>query len=162
MSWLRLRTRLGQALGSQEDPKLLAASWACGVAVSLSPFLGLHTLLALALALLLRLNKVDVLLGTLLINPWTLPPYWLLAVRVGSWVTGLPEPSLASARMPSPAELWQHAFWQAQEAWLAPLVTNWLVGAGLFATLGGVTAYASLLWLVRWRRRQQAGKHQLA
>lgn len=146
-SW---KQRLARALGSQEDPHQLAAAWACGVAISLSPFLGLHTALALACAFLFRLNKVDVLLGTLLINPWTLPPYWFLASRLGSFLTGW-EPTKSFA-LPHPGQLWQRSFWQQEGAWLWANLGNWLVGAGLLALLGGLATYWALRHLLARRR----------
>jgi len=153
MSWSAVRARLAHPLGSEQDPNLVAASWALGVAVSLSPFLGLHTLIALALAVVFRLNKVDVLLGTLLVNPWTLPPYWLVASRLGRWLTGW---QVAMPReIPKPADLLAARFWQQQEAWLAPTLGNWFVGAGILAACGGVLSYITLRWwlLSRGSRR---------
>jgi len=154
MSWAKVAARLAHALGSDQDPHLVAASWAVGVAVSLSPFLGLHTAIALALAVAFRLNKVDVLLGTLLVNPWTLPPYWLLASRLGRWLTGWQ--GAMPREMPHPADLLAARFWRQQEAWLAPVLGNWCVGAGVLAVLGGLCTYLVLRGLLLRRRARSA------
>ncbi len=53
----------------------MAAAFALGVALSFfTPLTGFHTLIALGLAFLLRLSKVDVVMGTLVVNPWTVVP----------------------------------------------------------------------------------------
>lgn len=150
MSWQRVKDRLVHALGHQ-SPHVLAASWACGVAISLSPLLGLHTLLALAFAFAFRLNKVDVLLGTLLINPWTLPPYSLVAVSLGRLVTGKPMPF--ATHLPHIADLLDGSFWQAQKAVLAPLLLNWTVGASLCSLVGGTGVYLAVRWLAARQKR---------
>ena len=71
----RLRARFDNVVGVHEQPERLAAAWAVGLTIGFSPLMGLHTVLALLLALVFRLNKVDVFLGTLVVNPWTLPVY---------------------------------------------------------------------------------------
>lgn len=150
MSWQGVKGRLAQALGHQ-SPHVLAASWACGVAISLSPLLGLHTVLALVFAFAFRLNKVDVLLGTLLVNPWTLPPYSLLAASVGKLITG--KPIHLATHLPHLTDLLDRSFWQAQKAVLAPLLLNWTVGASLCSLVGGVTVYLAIRWLAARQKR---------
>ncbi|PYR27245.1 MAG: DUF2062 domain-containing protein, partial [Acidobacteria bacterium] len=53
-----------------DTPERTAAAFALGVFFGFSPFLGLHTLLALAVAFLLNLNRVAVLLGVYSNLPW--------------------------------------------------------------------------------------------
>lgn len=154
MSWQALKARLTHALGHQ-SPHLLAASWACGVAISLSPFLGLHTVLALVLAFAFRLNKVDVLLGTLLVNPWTLAPYSLVAVSLGKLVTGKPMPF--ATHLPHIADLLDGSYWKAQKAVLAPLLLNWTVGAFLCSLVGGSAVYLTVRWLASRQKRDGQG-----
>ncbi|MFI5143770.1 MAG: DUF2062 domain-containing protein, partial [Thermoanaerobaculales bacterium] len=55
-----LRDRLQSVVGVKEPPARLAAAWAVGIGIGMSPFLGLHTAIALLLAFAFRLNKVDV------------------------------------------------------------------------------------------------------
>ena len=69
-------------------PHAIAAGLATGVAVSLTPFLGLHILLALGLARLTGANLLAAALGTLAGNPWTLPLIWTATYRLGCLVLG--------------------------------------------------------------------------
>ena len=65
------------------DKSSIAKGFATGVAISFTPFVGAHTLLALALAQFTRQNKTAALLGTLLGNPWTFPLIWYLDWQAG-------------------------------------------------------------------------------
>jgi uncharacterized protein len=70
-------------LGREEPPERVAAAIALGVGVGFSPFLGVHFLLALGLAFLFRLNRLDAVLGQFAGNPWTLPPVFAIGYRLG-------------------------------------------------------------------------------
>ena len=75
-------------------PHSIAAGFACGVAISFTPLVGLHILLGCLLALLVRGNFLAVVVGTLVGNPWTFPVIWLAAYEVGIFLLG---PDLAGA-----------------------------------------------------------------
>lgn len=138
-------------LGAHEPPDRVAAAWALGIAVSLSPFLFLHTLLALALAFVFRLNKPDVVLGTLFINPWTHGPYFAAAVWLGSVATGTHIPWDA---VPTPAELFDRAVWTAGNGFVRSLLLSWGVGSALItATLGPASFYMLRQLITVLRRR---------
>jgi len=62
----------------------IAAGVACGAAVSFTPFLGFHILLAIALAHLLRANILAAIFGTVVGNPWTFPFIFVVLYRVGT------------------------------------------------------------------------------
>ena len=66
--------------GSSHD---IAIGLACGIAVSFTPFLGLHALLAITLAWILRGSMAAALVGTLFGNPWTFPFIWYLSYEIG-------------------------------------------------------------------------------
>jgi uncharacterized protein len=146
----RLRQRVHKALGVGGDPRRLAAAWAVGVAIALSPFIGFHTVLALLAAVVLRLNKIEVLLGTLVINPWTLPIYFPSAVLVGRRITGMEISSLA---IPDPERIFHMAMWREQIDWLRPVLVSWAVGGLLAAVVGGSLTYFVSLRLIRILRR---------
>jgi uncharacterized protein (DUF2062 family) len=64
-------------------PFSIASGIACGVFASFTPFLGLHFILAAALALALRGNVLASAIGTFFGNPWTFVPIWLVSYEVG-------------------------------------------------------------------------------
>src|SRR5262245_21088221 len=84
LSWRRRgKILLLELLGREEPIERVAAAIALGVALGLSPFLGFHLLLAIGLATVFRLNRIDAALGTLVGNPWTFPPVFALGYRLG-------------------------------------------------------------------------------
>ena len=72
----RLRILLRRALHTADSPERTAAAFSLGLFLGFSPLIGLHTLLGLGLAFLLRLNRLAVLLGTFVLNPWTVVPIY--------------------------------------------------------------------------------------
>jgi uncharacterized protein len=155
----KLRARFDEVVGVHERPERLAAAWALGLALGLSPLMGLHTVLALLLAFALRLNKVDVLLGTLVINPWTLPLYFPVAVFVGKRLTGVHVPRFV---LPHPEEVLHAAVWRQHAPWLRSVLLAWGVGATLFAVLAGAATFVVLRQAIvihrRRRRRHESGR----
>lgn len=77
--------RLGRLPGT---PYRIAAGFACGAAVSFTPFIGLHILLAMLLALLIRGNLIAAGIGTVIGNPWTFPFIWYWLYISGRWLLG--------------------------------------------------------------------------
>src|SRR5512134_2445178 len=87
MRWLR---RTGQILLHVEDsPSRVAAAFALGVFIAFFPILGIHTGLALVIALWFRLNKVAILVGAWINNPWTLAPMYTAGTLVGCALLGV-------------------------------------------------------------------------
>jgi uncharacterized protein (DUF2062 family) len=58
-----VRARFEELKGADESPERLGVAVGVGVLCGCSPFLGFQTLLAVALAFLLRLNKLAVFIG---------------------------------------------------------------------------------------------------
>jgi len=87
-----LLARAGRMPGT---PHAVAAGFAAGAAVSVTPFLGGHTLLTVALAWLTRGNVLAALLGGVVVgNPWTVPLFLAATYRLGCLVLGLPPEGL--------------------------------------------------------------------
>ena len=69
------------------SPHAIAAGFACGSMVSFTPLLGLHFILAVVFAYLIRGNLIAALLGTIVGNPITFPFIWGVIYKVGAFVT---------------------------------------------------------------------------
>jgi hypothetical protein len=147
--------RLRHAFGADEPPGRVAAAWALGIGLSLSPLLGLHALIALALAFLFRLNKVDVLLGTLVINPWTLTLYFPAAVTLGAFLTGT---KLHAVRLIPVRELFSPPAWHDQALAFKPMLTAWFVGATPCAVVVGIATFLLLQRAIERHRRHLAAR----
>ena len=80
----RLFSYLGQRIiRLPGTPSTIAIGVACGVFASFTPFLGLHFVIAAALAVIMRGNVLASAIGTFVGNPWTFIPIWLISYEVG-------------------------------------------------------------------------------
>jgi uncharacterized protein (DUF2062 family) len=86
LSWRRFRERATHVLHLDEEPSRLAAGMAAGVFIGITPFYGLHTLLALLAAYVFRLNKVATITGAWMNLPWFAPFVYGFALRLGTAV----------------------------------------------------------------------------
>jgi uncharacterized protein (DUF2062 family) len=78
--------RLARLTGT---PYAIGAGFATGVAISFTPFVGFHLMLALLIAWMLGGDLVAMALGTLIAgNPWTLPFIWITTYKVGQAMLG--------------------------------------------------------------------------
>jgi uncharacterized protein len=146
----RLR-QLGQVLFHVEDtPHRTALAFGVGVFIAFSPLLGIHWLLALATAFALRLNRVAVLLGTYVNNPWTLAPLYLAGTALGCALLGVSPEGLSTIE-------WHRHGWDFYAhlmEHLKPYVWPYVVGNTLLgAAAGGVTYFILRALLERRGRR---------
>ena len=58
------RTAFRRLLAIDDPPERTALAFSIGVFIAFSPFLGLHTIMATALAFLFRFNKIAIYTGT--------------------------------------------------------------------------------------------------
>jgi hypothetical protein len=133
-------------LALDESPQRIALAFAVGVFLAFSPFLGLHTLLGLGIAFLFGLNRVAMLVGLFVNNPWTLVPIYGVATYVGGLFVGFP------GRVSLPEigwnQLWNANFWiglASQWRILIPTLLGSLILSVIFAAL----SYPLALYLLK-------------
>ena len=69
-------------------PYSIAAGFACGAAMSFTPYIGFHFVGAVLVAWMIGGSIVAALIGTAVGNPWTFPFIWVGIYRVGCWMIG--------------------------------------------------------------------------
>jgi uncharacterized protein len=141
-----------ELMGREQPPERVAAAVALGVGVGLSPFIGFHFILAIVLAFMFRLNKLDTVLGSLVGNPWTLPPFFAAGYRVGRALLGY-----GSGRVPNLQ--WQRIlhedFWVTfRGPGFGPRLAAFLVGTTLLATAVALATYAVVRGLLKLYHRR--------
>ncbi len=148
---------LGQALiHTGDSAERTALAYAAGVFIGFSPFLGLHTLLALLLAVVFRLNRLAVLAGVYTHLPWFLAPYYGGATVAGAWLLGQAVPPDLGVRIDILMGL---PSWQAQVEGLLTLLRPFLWSYALGSLLGcTVLAAVSYPLALTFIRRRQASK----
>ena len=78
--YIKILKRLDEIKGS---PASISAGFATGVAISFTPLVGFHLLIALGICKLFHQNGVAATLGTVFGNPWTFPLIWYLTWHCG-------------------------------------------------------------------------------
>lgn len=86
----RYGARWRELIHDSEQPGRTAVGFSLGALLGATPVLGLHTWMAVASAVALRLPPLAVVLGSNLSNPITFIPLTLLEVRVGAALLGKP------------------------------------------------------------------------
>jgi len=85
------RTAFRRLLAIDDPPERTALAFSIGVFIAFSPFLGLHTIVATALAFLFRFNKIAIYTGTFINNPFlTLVPIIIASYAIGAFILGRP------------------------------------------------------------------------
>lgn len=120
------------------SPHSIAAGFASGVALAVTPFVGFHYLLCFVVAFLVRGNVLAAVLGTTLGNPLTFPVIWLATFETGSLILswfGHPrsEMSIEAITHGLLHDSW-HAVW--------PIFEPMLIGSVPVAILVGGISYA--------------------
>ena len=72
------------------SPYYVAAGFACGAAISFTPFVGTHLVLGCLLAWILRSSMLASAVGTFVGNPWTFPFIWIWIYKLGHWIIDKP------------------------------------------------------------------------
>lgn len=138
MGWRRhvvyLLKRLTRLSGT---PQSIACGFACGAAISFTPFIGLHIALSMLLAWLLRGHIIAAAVGTVVGNPWTFPFIWLATYKVGQMLLGSGE----AASWPA-VTMFKHVVTD-----LGALIWPTLTGAGTLPALKQVLLdLRALIW----------------
>ena len=156
----KTRRWLDQLLHTHDTPRRTAAAYALGVFFGFSPFLGLHTVLGVAFAFALNLNRVAVLLGVYSNLPWILPAYYTLTTVAGAAILGVQVP---------PGLLRDLSSAVADASWtdirilagsLAPLAWAYVLGSTLGALVLAAIGFRVSLLMVLAHRKRVAQAHQ--
>ncbi len=137
---------LQKAAGLNDSPERVALAFAFGVFLAFSPLLGLHTILALALAFVFGLNRVAVLVGSFINNPWTLVPIYAAATYLGGTLIGFPEretlPSFGIRQLSDPK------FW-TQLAGQWTIIKPLMLGSTILSIICAIVSYLVVLYFLR-------------
>ena len=68
------------------SPQALSLGLATGIAISFTPFIGLHALLAIFISWIIGGSMAAALIGTLFGNPWTFPFIWYFTFEIGQFI----------------------------------------------------------------------------
>ena len=152
------RSTVRRLLAIDDPPERTALAFAIGVFIAFSPFLGLHTITATAIAFAFRFNKIAIYAGTFVNNPFlTLVPIILLSYATGALLLGrplgLPPESLELLRSPHllTGEWWGKLFQSGGNVFLP-----FFIGGMSLSVICSIIAYPlTLRFLKAWKRKKE-------
>jgi uncharacterized protein (DUF2062 family) len=151
------RSTVRRLLAIDDPPERTALAFSIGVFIAFSPFLGLHTIAATAIAFAFRFNKIAIYAGTFINNPFlTLVPIILASYAMGALLLGrplgLPPESIELLRSPHllTGDWWGKLFHSGGNV-LAPF----LIGGMTLSVICSLLAYPLTLRFLRARKRKK-------
>jgi uncharacterized protein (DUF2062 family) len=111
-------------------PSQIARGLGVGVFSGMLPMFGLQTVIALALAFMVRGNKLIAVLGTWVSNPFTDIPIHLFNFQVGRWLLGVSNQPFVEIKS------WQDLLNQGFQ-----VVGIWLLGGTTMGLITGLLSY---------------------
>ncbi len=124
----------------EDTPHRTALAFAIGVWIAFFPIWGIHTVMALAIGFLFRLNRAALVVGAWLNNPWTMAPLYTAGTVIGCFLVGASPEGLHAVNW----SLHGVSFVRALMACLRPYVWPFLIGNTVVGILAGSVAYAVL------------------
>ena len=151
------RATFRRLLAIDDPPERTALAFSIGVFIAFSPFLGLHTIMATAVAFLFRFNKIAIYTGTFINNPFfTLVPIIIVSYAVGAFVLGrplhIPDEGLELLKNP---ELFSGDYYRRLSVQSWSIVWPFAVGASVLSVVCSVLAYPLTLRALRAYRRRK-------
>jgi uncharacterized protein (DUF2062 family) len=152
------RSTFRRLLALDDPPERTALAFSIGVFIAFSPFLGLHTILATAIAFLFRFNKIAIFAGTFVNNPLlTLVPIIIASYAIGAFILGRPLriPAEGVELLKNPhlltADYYRKLF---RESW--EIVWPFTIGGMVLSVVCSLIAYPVTSSLLRTQRRSRA------
>jgi uncharacterized protein len=146
-----LRSALRRLLALDDPPERTALAFSVGVFIAFSPFLGLHTIMATALAFFFRFNKVAIYTGTFVNNPFlTLVPIIVASYAVGAFLLGLPlRLPEEGMKLLSEPHLFDGAYWRALFSAWSDVLLPFALGGTVLSVVCSLAAYPVTLRFLR-------------
>ena len=138
----KIKQQFKKILSLDAHPGHISVGFAVGVFISFTPFFGLHTPMAIALAFLFRLNKLTCITGAWVNTPLTVVPVLVASYNLGRFLLGKPHREL----------VFKGLEWHQ----LQPYAKSILLGSSIIGFVAAVAAYFICYWLVVAFRRKDA------
>ena len=143
-----MRKALQSLLHLKDPPHRTALAFGTGVFIAFSPLLGLHTVMAIAIAFAFRLNRVAIIAGAW-INAWALAPCYAFGTFMGAVLLGVDAGDLEKID-------WGQGI-GALGSTLSTLFWPIVLGNSLLGLAAGAVAYALCRKFLEGRARRSHG-----
>jgi len=116
-------------------------AFSIGIFIGMSPLLGLHTILGIALAWLFNLNRIVTITGVFITNPWTIIPIYTFSTYIGAKGLGI-KPVI-------PQIDWSHITFSSFLHEFEPLLIPFVFGSLLIGFISAVISYFIIYYAVK-------------
>jgi uncharacterized protein (DUF2062 family) len=150
MAFSQLARRLQAALRLDDPPHRIALALAVGVFISCTPFWGFQTILAVLVAMLLRLNRAATIAGAWLNLPWFAPFVYGASIKVGE--AFLPAGRAVATPLTDLVRQPGGLSWPSLWEWLHGVSLALLLGSVVVGAAAGAVTYFIAFGLIARRR----------
>ncbi len=156
-SMANVKDLIKKFLHIDDSPERTALAYSVGIFLGFSPFLGFHTVAAVAIAFLFGLNRFAVLLGVWSNAPWWIIPYYVMATWLGVHITGF---RIEKGALYEIFRLGMEKGFLGSDFW-ACISAQWgfllafMIGSLVLATLLSVVLYPLSLMLIKFYRSRK-------
>lgn len=141
----KVKEQMRRVLGLNDTPHRTALAFALGVFIAFSPLLGLHFILAIVSAWLFRLNRVAILVGAFVNNPWTFTPITLSSTWFGI--------ELCCKTHEIPPISFENLTFSTMGTQLKSYFFPFVLGSTLLGVVFAVVSYFAMLWMIAQYRK---------
>lgn len=135
------REKFRQIFSIRESPRRIASAFALGVFIGMSPLFGIHTVLGIAFAWVLKLNRLVTLVGVYITNPWTIVPIYTFGTWLGARMLGIDDIL--------PEIDWAHLSFSVLIRDFRPLLMPFILGNTVLGLVSAVISYAIVFKAVK-------------
>ncbi len=151
-SWLNPRTVLRNILGINDSPHSIALGAAIGMAVGMSPTVGIQMIIIVVIAVLLKpffhFNRMAGLLTVYVSNPLTMVPIYYFLYWVGTFFV---EGNVTREDFEQILEYEGfEGWWNAITGLFVEIGTPLIIGTAIVAPISGLLTYPIMRWLLYW------------
>ncbi len=143
-----VKDRIRSLFQLNDSPHRLAAAFATGVFIAFSPIVGLHTVSCFVLAWAFRLNKLVVITGATINNPWTIVPIFGFSLWFGTKIIG--------SDIATPRIVWNELSMGNAYVVLKPYLLPFVAGTVVLGIAAAILSYALMYWVVTRKRERDA------
>lgn len=144
----KIKLHFKKILSLDAHPGHISTAFAVGVFISFTPFFGIHTPMAIALAFIFRLNKVACITGAWVNTPLTIVPVLLASYNLGRFLRGKSGGELSFSNLD----------WHT----LQPYAKSILLGSSILGFIAAGASYFICYWLVTFFRRKDAALKEIS
>jgi hypothetical protein len=144
------------------EPGELALGLACGFFAGMLPVIPFHTVLAVALAIVLKSSKITAAIGVWISNPLNWYFLYLANYKIGAWILGHPaghHPIAAIIKAIHQNEAGMVVFHKLINAG-GLIVANFMLGGVLMGVVAAVPSYFIFLRFFKWVRIWRAERKE--